>query len=56
MIVKIDVLVLIGGSFHTQHICQKEDQTKIEGEYLTIEVFRLMKVEARKGANTIIAI
>ena len=43
---EIDVSVLIGGSFHTQHICLKEDRTKIVEAYLIIEVSRLMKSEA----------
>jgi hypothetical protein len=42
---EIDVSVLIGGSFHTQHIYRKEDRTEIAGAYLIIEVSGRMKAE-----------
>jgi hypothetical protein len=35
---EIDVSALIGGSFHTQPICRKEDQAKIAGAHVIIEV------------------
>jgi hypothetical protein len=43
---KIDDSFMIGESFHTQHICLKEDRAKIVGTYFIIEVFRPMKAEA----------
>jgi len=44
---KIDVLVLIGGSFHTPHICRKEDRAKIAGAHVIIEVSKPMKAAVK---------
>jgi hypothetical protein len=44
-IMEIGVLVLIGESFHTRHICRKEDQAKIAGTYLILELSGIMKEE-----------
>ena len=53
---EIDVSVLIGGNFHTQHICRKEDRAKIVGTYFIIEVSRRMKAEAIQRNNHAIAV
>jgi hypothetical protein len=44
---KIDVSVLIGGSFHTLHICPKEDREMIAGGHVTIEISKPIKAEAK---------
>jgi hypothetical protein len=43
---EIDVLVWIGGNFHTPHICRKEDRAKIAGAHVIKEIFKPMKAEA----------